>query len=256
MNESQDPRDRKAAIIAACVTFGFALIILVLLFVLNIGDSRRVLAEVSTPEMQDDEEIFLEPDFIVEDERGEEKAEDIDEAAPQPPGEPDPAQQEQPVKVVKNEKPPKEEPVSNKAELVSSKEKSDVKTSTPKLSAEEEKRLASMSGKLKSDNNGARNGKESANSGAGGDGISVQGSLNGRKMESCSSWKVRLTQKTTVKVSVTVNAEGNVTAATAISGGTPNLRAQCEKMARTSKWTKKAGAAPASGTITFTISPN
>lgn len=254
--QQEDRRDRKASIIAASLTFGVALVILVLLFVLTVGDDRRALAETSTPEMQDDEEIFLDPELLVIDNPGDETAEIVDEAAPQPPGEPDPAEEEQPERVVKNEVEPVEEPVSNKPKLVADNKPNEMKTSPPKLSTEDEKRVASVAGKLKTDNNGAKNGKETANSGSGGNGISATGSVNGRRMLSCPTWKVKLTQKTTVKVSITVDASGNVTSASAVSGGTPNLRTQCEKMAKGSKWTPKSGAAPASGTISFTISPN
>lgn len=251
----RDRKERKASTIAAAVTFGAALVILLLLFILTVGDSRRALADASMPEIQDDEEIYLEPELLVVDNPGDEAEQTVDEAAPQPPGEPEPAEAEQPVRVVKNTEPPKETPVSNKPKLTADRKESDVKTSTPKLSEEEEKRIASISGKLKSDNNGSRSGKESANSGSGGDGVAASGNVNGRKMISCPTWKVRLTQKTTVKVSITVDADGNVTAASAVSGGTPNLRKECEKMAKGSKWTKKAGAKPASGTISFTITP-
>lgn len=251
----KDPRERKTAIIAAAVTFGAALVILLLLFILTVGDTRGALAETSIPEIQDDEEIFLDPDLLVIDNPGDEAEQTVDEAAPQPPGEPDPAEEEQPVKVTKNPEPPKEPPVTNKPKQVADNRESDVKTSTPRLSEEEEKRLASMSGKLKTDNNGSRSGRESADAGSGGDGVAASGSVNGRKMISCPTWKVRLTQKTTVKVNIMVDADGNVTSATAVSGGTPNLRKECEKMARGSKWTKKAGASPASGTISFTITP-
>lgn len=247
--------ERKATVIAAAVTFGAALIVLVLLFVLNIGDSRSVLAAESIPEIEDNEEIYLEPELLVLDNPGDETQETVDEAAPQPPGEPDPAPEEQPVKVVKNTQPPKETPVSNKPKQVSDNKESDVKTSTPKLSEEEEKRIASMSGKLKTDNNGSRTGTETAASGSGGDGVEAKGSVNGRTMTFCPTWKVRLTQRTTVKVSIVVDANGKVTEAKAISGGTPNLRKECEKMALGSKWTPKKGAAPASGTISFTITP-
>lgn len=255
MTERDRNSQRRASLIAALVTFGSALVILVLLFVLNIGGSRQVLAEVSTPELQDDEEIFLEPEFLTQEELGEQEAEEIDEAAPQTPGEPDPADENQPVKVVPNEKEPPQPPVSNKKELVSTKkDKNDVNTSTPKLSKEEEERIKEMEGKLNA-NNGSRTGNESSVSGAGGEGISTVGSLKGRKMISCNTWKVRLSQKTVVKVRITVNADGNVTNATAFPGSSSDLGAQCEKMAKTSKWEKKAGAAPASGIITFTISP-
>lgn len=253
----EEEKDKKAQIIAAAVTMGAALIILVLLFVLTVGSDRALLAENSIPEIQDNEEIFLDPELLVIDNPGDKDAPDIDEAAPQTPGEPDPAEQEeQPVKKTPNKEEPKEPPVSNKPKEVSTTKESDKKTSTPKLSEEEEQRIASMQGKLKTDNNGSRTGKESAASGSGGDGISLSGNVNGRKMLSCPTWKVRLTQKTVVKVSITVDAEGNVTSASAVSGGTAALRKECEKMARGSKWTKKAGASPTAGTISFTITPN
>lgn len=240
--------------IAAAVTFGVALVVLVLLFVMTVGDTRRALAENSMPEIQEDEEIFLDPELLVIDNPGDEQPAETQEAAPQTPGTPDPAESEQPERVVKNPEPPKEKPVSNKPKLVADNKESDVKTSTPKLTEEEEKRIAAMSGKLKSDNNGSATGKESAASGSGGDGVAAMGSVNGRKMLSCPTWTLRLSQKTTVHVNITVNAEGNVTSASAV-GGTPNLRKECEKMARQSKWTKKEGSAPVTGTITFTITP-
>lgn len=251
----KDPRERKASIVAAAVTFGAALIILVFLFVISIGSSREMMASVSTPEIQDNEEIFLEPELLVVDNPGDEDVETVDEPAPQTPGLPDPAEEEQKVRVVKNNEKPKEQPVSSKPKEVSTPKESDAKTSTPKLSAEDEKRIASAQGKFKTDNNGSTTGKNSANSGSGGNGVSAEGNVNGRTMEYCPTWKVRLTQKTTVKVSITVNAEGKVTAASAISGGTPNLRKECEKMALKSRWTKKEGAKPASGTISFEITP-
>lgn len=256
MKLPEDPKERKANVIAAAVTFVAALVILLLLFILTVGSDRSLLAEASTPEIQDNEEIYLEPELLVIDNPGDEDVENIDEAAPQTPGEPDPAPEEQTRRVVKNEKEPEKPPVSNKPEKVSTTKESDVKTSTPKLSPEEEKRIASMSGKLKTENNGSRTGTEAAASGSGGNGISMQGNVNGRKMLSCPTWKVKLTQKTTVKVNITVDADGNVTSASAVSGGTPNLRKECEKMAKGSKWTKKAGASVTSGTISFTITPN
>ena len=248
-------RERKDAIIAAAVTFGVALLIIIFLFVKSLNYDREAFAEASIPEYQDEEEYFLEPDLLIMGQTGETDLEQTEEAEPQPPGEPDPAETEQLVKTTPNNEEPKEEPVSTKPKLVSSTEQSDVKTSTPKPSDEDQKRIASIQGKFKSDNNGSRTGKESANSGSGGNGVSVSGSVNGRKQVSISTWPVKLTQKTTVKVSIIVDADGNVTSATAISGGTPTLRSECEKMARTSKWTKKAGAAPQSGTISITITP-
>ena len=255
-------RDRKAAIIAAAITFVAALVILVLLFVLSVGsDDRRMMSEVSVPEMQDDEEIFLEPELLDMSEPGDELTEeDIqeEEAAPQPPGEPDPAEVEQPQRVVKNEVPPEEPPVSNKPKLVSTKEPSDVKTSTPKLSAEEEKRIAAIGGKLKTDNNGSRTGNESAETGNGQAGMSSQGNLNGdkgRKMLSCPTSRPTLNRDYTIRVSVQVTADGNVKSASlANSGGAPaNLTSLCVDLAKKSKWTPKADAPIATGTIVFSL---
>lgn len=248
--------ERKDAIIAASVTFGVAIVVLLLLFFLSLDYDRQALAQMSTPEMIDDEEVFLEPELLVVGNDGETDLDETTDAAPQTPGEPDPAEKEQPLRVVKNEVPPKETPVSNKPKQVAANTESDVKTSTPKLSKEEEQRIASMGGKLKSDNNGSRTGAEGANSGTGGTGVSTDGALKGRSMISCPTWKLKLNQRTVVTVNVTVDADGNVTQASARSGaGSNNLRAQCVKMAKGSKWTPKKGAAPASGTITFTIIP-
>ena len=237
------------------MTFGVAITVLVLLFVMTIGDTRRALAESSMPEIQDDEEIFLDPELLVIDNPGDAQPTETEEPAPQPPGQPDPAETEQPLKTIKATEEPQEPPVTNKAKNVADNKESDVKSAAPKLSKEDEKRIAAMSGKLKTDNNGAPNGKEAAASGSGGDGVALQGVVNGRKMLSCPTWKLKVTQKNTVVVEITVNSEGAVTAANAVAGGTPNLRKECEKMALRSKWTKSEGSKPVKGKITFTIMP-
>lgn len=257
MNQQKDNKERRAAVIAACVTFGLALIILVVLFKVTLGYDRQALTEASIPEIQDLEEVYLEPELlpIVED-AGSETEEDLGEPSPQPVGEPDPGETEQPERIVKNPEPPREQPVDNRPRQVATEKPAEVKAPNPKVSEEDEKRIASVAGKFKTDNNGSPSGRDSDNAGVGGAGVGAQGSLNGRKMLSCSTWKLILSQKVVIKVNVTVDADGNVTKATAVSGaGTPNLRAQCEKMAKTSKWTPKPGAEPTTGTITFTIIP-
>lgn len=252
--KSGKQEERRDAVIAAAVTFAAAIAILLILFLTSLNYDRRALAETSMPELQDDEEIYLEPELLAVGHDGETELNSPEEAAPQPPGVPDQAEKEQPERVVPNAIPPKEQPVSNKPKLTSTTEESDLKTSTPKLSKEEEKRMAALQG-MKTDNNGSHTGKESETSSTGGNGVSAAGTLKGRSMLSCPTWKVKA-NKTTVKVKVTVDADGNVTAASFESGtATPNLRTQCEKMARGSKWTPKKGAAPATGTITFTIIP-
>ena len=247
-------RDRKAAIIAASITFGVALIILVLLFVLTVGDDRRMLAESSTPELQDDEEIFYEPEMLIVEHKGDEKSDlDIEEAALQPSGIPEPAEAEQPERVVRNEVAPKEETPAAKPKLVATEKPAEVKTATPQLSREEEKQIASMSSKFKSENNGGFTSGETNGS------VSTSGQLNGsgnrgRRMESCPSSSVKASQKVVVTVKVVVTEKGTVKSATA-TGGNQAQRNACQQMAMKSRWTPREGAGDVAGTITFTIIP-
>ena len=248
-------RDKKASIIAAAITFFLALLILLLLFTLSLKYDREALADASTPEIQEEEEVYLEPEILQIEEPGDVLNQEEQESAPQPPGEPDPGEEEQPERIVHNTVKNPEPPVSNKPQLVSSKEQSDVKTSPPKIDTRDEKRITSMSGRFSSDNNGSNSGKESGMSGTGGAGVSQSGSVNGRRMLSCPTSVVTLNQTTTIRVNITVNAAGRVISAKAASGGTPELRAKCEAWARGSRWTEAPGAPDATGSITFTITP-
>lgn len=248
-------RDKKASIIAAAATFIIALVILLLLFTLSLRYDREALATSSTPEIQEEEEIYLEPEILQIEEQGEVLNKEEQQSAPQPPGQPDPAEEEQPERIVHNLEKNPEPPVSNKPKLISTPEPSDVKTSPPKVDTRNEQRIASMSGKFQTDNNGAQNGRESGVSGTGGVGVAKTGSVSGRKMLSCPTSIVTLNQTTTIRVNITVNAAGNVISAKAVSGGTPALRSACEGWARGSKWSPAPGAPDATGSITFTITP-
>ena len=250
-------RDRKASIIAAAITFGAALIILVLLFVLTVGDDRRMLAETSIPEYQDDEEIFLEPEMLVEHVGDEESDLDLEEVAKQPSGLPDPAPENQPVRVVRNDVPPPEEPVSTKPKLVSTDKPADVKSTTPKVSTEDEKRIAALGGKFKTENNGGNTSGESAGTSPVAQGVLSGSGVNGkRRMESCNTKTVSVSQKVVIKVNVVVAENGTVKSANATGGaGNPELRNQCVQWALKSRWTPQAGAGDVPGSITFTIIP-
>lgn len=249
------PREKKDSAIAAAVTFVAAMLLLVVLFWGSLSFDRDSMAQASVPEISDDEPLFIEPELLEISDPGTEQTELNEKAAPEMPGVPDPAPEEQPRQQLKAET-PKEKPVPDRQPLVSQKkQESDVRQKEPKPSAEETQRVASLKGKFKSDNNGSLSGKNADNVGSGGDGVASSGKLNGRKMLSCPSSKVKISQKTTVVVRITVNAAGAVTSATAQSGGTPNLRKVCEGWARQSRWSEKPGAAPAGGTITFTITP-
>lgn len=250
----QDPRERRASIIAACVTFGAALVILVLLFILSVGDNRAALAQESIPELHDDEEIFLEPELLQMGNDGEEELDLQEEAAPQPPGIPDQGETEQKVSVVQNTTPDNNN-TSNQREVISTPKPSDVPAPKPKPSDEDNQRITNMGGNFNSPNNGAVNGQSSPNSGSGGNGVTASGVLKGRQMLSCNRNPIALkpgVTKGVVKVEVVVNAKGDVTSAKAISGPS-ELFAECERRAKNSKWSASKGAPDAKGTITFTI---
>lgn len=260
MMGGNNEREKKDAIIAAAVTFGVALIVIVLLFCMSLKFDRQALSDASIPEFQDDEEYYLEPELLVIDNPGDENAtEKADESAPQPPGEPELADEEQPILNVKNSEVPKEEPVSSKPKLVSTTKESDVKTSTPKVSAEEQKVASDMGSKFNS-NNGSRDGQDSGTAGAGGNGnVNAQGKLSGRQMLSCPRQNVGAISftKGTVTVNVTVTAAGTVSSASVASASPTSIsntvKNKCITMAKGSKWTPKEGAPNAQGTITFTI---
>lgn len=250
------PRQKKDSAIAAGVTMGATLLLLLLLFTCGLRQDRSESARTSTAGiMTEEEDMFIEPELLVAPDAGSE-TDRADEAREAPPvaGEPDPAPKEQTRPKLKNDNPDKQR-TRPKEELVAEKRPSDVKT-RPAVSDEERRRVESMKGKFKSDNNGSRRGKEADAAGDGTDGVGTTGSVAGRKMLSCPSSKVRVSQRSVVRVNITVDATGACTHAKAVSGGTPNLRSVCEGWARRSRWTPRQGAKPASGTITFTITPN
>lgn len=232
MSKSRRPAWKRESAIAAAVTFTLALAILLLLFFMELHTGRQALAEASTPEIQDEEPVFLEPEFIPTEQQGDEESADIDQAAPPLQGKPDVA--EKPVETAK----PK--PVQ-KAEA------------TPAPTEEEKRAAKKMEENFKKSAVNGNAGTQTAFSGSGAGGVGFSGNI-GRKLISANTWPVNVTHKQVkVGVSITVDAEGNVTKATAVSGGTPALRRECEKMARGFKWNKEPGAKPATGTINFTI---
>lgn len=248
------PKRKRDSIIAAAVTFGVALIVLLLLFIMSVGYDREALATSSMPEIQDEEEIFLEPELLKLGKPDANEDIDIDEAAPQPPGEPEPAEENNPLSVIHDDKPQTEEPKTNKEPLVATKNNSDLTSPVPKTSQEEAQRIKDIQGKFKG-NNGAHDGKNTDVSGTGGVGIKPHGSAKGWKMTFCPTGKVPTEVKsTTVTVSITVGADGKVTVHGA-SGGTKAQQDICKGWAARSKWQVQTGmdAKAASGTITFTI---
>ncbi len=82
-------KKNKDRIIAAVLTFGVTLLLLLLLFYGSVSFERQEMAKASTPElMEPEEDLFIEPELV---ELGEENAVNHDKPAPAVKGEPDPA---------------------------------------------------------------------------------------------------------------------------------------------------------------------
>lgn len=250
---ASNQEDRKNSLIAAVVTFAVALLVLLFLYFGGMHFDRQELAVASTPEIvAEEEELFIEPE-IVED-LGERDAVEHDQPAPAFKGEPEQAEEENTKLVVpgKNPKPspPVEKPVTQQKE-------SPVKATEPSKNEEEKKKVTSKLANKFSGKNGSETGT-SGNSGAGGTGIGISGSVTGRTFKGCPKPSVELQNKVVVEVRVTIDAAGRVTKATARSKqGNPSsaiLRA-CEQAARGARWSDDKDTPSANGILTFTITP-
>lgn len=242
-------RDR---LIALAVT-ALAVILTVLILLLTGLHYDERLSKNQNPALIDDEEVFLDPELLLEQHKdiGEEHSEVEDEAAQVMKGEPEPAETEQPqtVNTGDNTKPAPEQ------KLIVRQEESAVTNASSDRKKEEEKVATSMKGKF-SGKSGSVAGKfDSAGSSESAGGSGVTGRMSGRKFLGCPLPNVTLSHKTTVTVSITVDADGNVTSATASGATTGEIRRKCEEAARQARWSAKKGAASTRGTITFTIIP-
>ncbi|MDE5808525.1 MAG: energy transducer TonB, partial [Muribaculaceae bacterium] len=137
---------------------------------------------------------------------------------------------------------------------ITQKAESPVKATEPPATTEEQSKISSAMANKFSGKNGTPGGKTGSN-GSGGTGIGVSGTANGREFKGCPSPDVTLRHKTTVKVSVVIDAEGKVISATASGSADASIRRACEKAARAARWSAKKGAAETRGSITFTITP-
>lgn len=248
-----DRRDceRRDSLIAIAVTlFVTVLMVLGLMFGGLTYDER--LAKASIPELQDEEEeIFLEPEILEMNKSiGEEDAVNNDAPAAEVKGEPVPAEVEQTHTQIKGTN---ENPAPNVHEHVTTTEESAVQTTTPSKK-DEEKVASSMAGKFGS-KPGAADGKFDSTSGSGGTGSGVTGKMSGRQFLGCPLPDVSLSHKVVVTVSITVDADGKVTSATASGAADRSIRKKCEDAAMKAKWSAKKGSPSTRGSITFTIIP-
>ncbi len=242
-------RQQKDKATAAVITFVAMLIILLSLFLGGVTFDREQLAVQSTPELMNEEELFLEPEILKD--LGEEDAVHNDAPAEAFKGEPEPAETDNTKLVVKGENPKPAPPVEK---LVSTKKESPVKSTEPTISKEEKQKVTSSVAKGFSSRNGSAEGT-SGSAGAGGTGMGITGNASGRTFKGCPKPDVTLRNKTTVTVSVVIDADGNVTSAKASGGSSAAIRRACEQAARGAKWSAKKGAGETRGSITFTITP-
>lgn len=237
-------------LIAATVTAIVTVLILLVLFCCGLTLDKAALAEAPKPEPP--EELFLDPD-ILEEEPGEELPDIIDEeAAPAPQGEPEPADADNREVVTPGNNP---DPAPSVAKPVTQKKSSPVKTEEPEKKDKDEKRATQRNAvKNAFSRNGSSDSKHNGTS-VGKAGVSTSGSARGRTFKGCPPFSVAATERTVVKVRVTVNAAGKVIAASVSSGGNAEQKAACLRAAKKASWSEKPGAADVSGTITFTIIP-
>lgn len=235
--------------IAASLTFLVALVILLILFFGGISWDRALLAEASTPELMEDEELFIEPELV---ELGEENAVNHDKPAPAMKGEPEPAPEDK-AEII--EPGPKPEPAPPRPKLNTQKKESKMEVEEPSQTDKERQKATSSVANKFSPKNGAVEGTDKGTSGAGGTGVGVSGNAHGRSFISCPKPDVALRHKTVVTVNVVIDAEGKVTQATATGSSDASIRRKCEAAARQARWSAKKGATSTRGSITFTITP-
>lgn len=248
MSTKREKKDRLLAI-------GLTLLIVVLIALFLLGGrltfSPPLTADSAPAEMmmpEEEEELFVEPELL---DLGEEKAVANDAPASSFKGQPEPAPEDHTELIVKDENPkpapPVEKPITQKKE-------SPVKATTPTATDKEKAKVTSSVAKGFAPRNGTETGKNS-NSGAGGDGVGIQGSVRGRTFNGCPKPNVSLRHKTVVKVEVVVNEEGKVISASATGSADASIRRACEQAARQATWSAKKGAGDTHGSITFTITP-
>lgn len=246
-------------LIAAVGTLIVALLLLLVCLVVRMPEA----AAPSHPENKTLEMASIEPDetpefiepMLLED-AGDLDAARQTEPAPVPDGTPDQAEVPQPQKVVNGENPT---PNPSQERLVSTTKPSPKQTADPTPKETPDSRIAAnMKGQF-SPHNGQTGGSTtpSAQSGSGGTGSGVSGTLKGgRKLISCPMPGVKLSRKEVIKVEVYVNAAGKVTEANVISGSSDSkLRSACLNASLKAKWTPQPDAPRTRGVITWTLVP-
>ena len=250
MNASLNSHSRDS-IIAAIVTFLVVGLLLAWLLLATLRYDERMAATTENPQLEE-EEIFLDPELLLETHQsiGEPDVAAHDAPAPEIKGSPAPAPEEQPHTVISGEN-----TVSSPEQtLITTETESAVQTVAPDHKKEDEKVATSMAGKFNS-KPGSVAGKFDSPGGSDSVASGVSGKMSGRQFLGCPLPDVSLAHKTTVTVSITVDAEGKVLTATASGAATREIRKKCEQAAMQARWSAKKGAPSTRGSITFTIIP-
>ena len=242
---------KKDSVIAGIVTIICVLLILLCLLFTSLRYDAKLAASSTNPELEE-EELFLDPELMIEQKQdiGEPETTEHDTPAAEVKGEPVPAPAEEnhTVHTGENKQPAPEQ------QMVSTKDESPVSNAASGKKKEEEKVAKSMTGKFSS-KPGAASGKFDSSGGSDNSGIGMRGNLSGRKFLGCPPPDVELTHRVKVTVSIIVDSEGRVIEAKATGTAPLSIRKKCEDAARKAKWSAKEGAPNATGTIDFTIIP-
>lgn len=244
------PREKKDKVWAVLVTLGVSLLILLILIYGALTFNPELTRQQPTAQLQDEEEeFFIEPELL---ELGEDEAVSQDAPAPAVKGEPEPAEEENPIVVVPDRNP---KPAPQIEKPITQKKESPAKATTPPKTDKERKKATSAVAKGFSGRNGVADGKNTDSSGSGGTGVGISGNARGRTFISCPKPDVALRHKTVVVVNIVVNAAGNVISAHASGSADAGIRRKCEQAAMRARWSEKKGAGETRGTLTFTITP-
>lgn len=269
MNMAQffNNKETRARVIAALATLLAAVLIFLLLWYVGFTPSApepEVKANPALMAMEEDEfldpEEFIEPPVEIVDAGEPDPAQDLDETpAPAPLGEPD--QGPKSDKVVTSGD--RTKPNNSAEKLVTQKQESSLKHTNPSKKDEPDSRITSEVGNKFNNHNGKQTGKQTGTSGSSDTGTgagSAKGTLDGkRKMLSCDNVfnpPLKLSKTITVIVNVKVNDKGVVVWAKCRTSVNQDLARKLEKKSLGSRWTPKAGAPDAPGTITWTLKPS
>lgn len=256
-------RPRKPEMIAAAATLLIAIGLLAVLYYVSFGSDCATPTANSIAEEPTPQDIYIEPELLRPElnrniNEADEKADQSEESEAEALGLPEPAQTPEPTRQNTHSEQPA--PTRSNENLVTQKPSSKIKTEPAKPNPNPDSRKTSvdMSGKFNA-KPGSTTGQH-GKAGNGGNGVAVNAKgISGRAFHGYKE-SVRSTRavKAAVSVRVTVGADGHIKSANLLSsGGAPSdIANKCVQWAKRCYWDARAGAADATGTITYNIVVN